>query len=56
MLTCLKQTDLNWSNFLYDDSERIIYLIDFGAARDYPKGFVDDYLRMIWMNTKRSKL
>lgn len=47
MLTCLKQTDPNWSNFLYDESEKMINLIDFGAARDYPKSFVDDYLRMV---------
>lgn len=41
------QTDPNWSNFLYDESEKSINLIDFGAARDYPKHFVDDYLRMV---------
>lgn len=47
MLTCLKQTDPNWSNFLYDEFEKVINLIDFGAARDFPKSFVDDYLRMV---------
>lgn len=41
------QTDPNWSNFLYDDTTKIINLIDFGAARDYPKSFVDDYIRMV---------
>ncbi|XP_047334040.1 protein ABC transporter 1, mitochondrial [Impatiens glandulifera] len=41
------QTDPNWSNFLYDDVTKCINLIDFGAARDYPKGFVDDYLSMV---------
>ncbi|XP_048141881.1 protein ABC transporter 1, mitochondrial [Rhodamnia argentea] len=41
------QTDPNWSNFLYDEATRTINLIDFGAARDYPKSFVDDYLRMV---------
>ncbi|KAI3449319.1 hypothetical protein Pfo_005984 [Paulownia fortunei] len=41
------QTDPNWSNFLYDEAEKSINLIDFGAARDYPKHFVDDYLRMV---------
>ncbi|XP_057964150.1 protein ABC transporter 1, mitochondrial isoform X2 [Malania oleifera] len=40
------QTDPNWSNFLYDEATGSINLIDFGAARDYPKIFVDDYLRM----------
>lgn len=41
------QTDPNWSNFLYDEATRTINLVDFGAARDYPKSFVDDYLRMV---------
>ncbi|XP_010240829.1 PREDICTED: protein ABC transporter 1, mitochondrial [Nelumbo nucifera] len=41
------QTDPNWSNFLYDEDTKVINLIDFGAARDYPKSFVDDYLRMV---------
>ncbi|XP_038682776.1 protein ABC transporter 1, mitochondrial-like [Tripterygium wilfordii] len=41
------QTDPNWSNFLYDETKKIMNLIDFGAARDYPKKFVDDYLRMV---------
>ncbi|XP_059625507.1 protein ABC transporter 1, mitochondrial isoform X1 [Cornus florida] len=41
------QTDPNWSNFLYDEATRSMNLIDFGAARDYPKSFVDDYLRMV---------
>ncbi|GBG83503.1 hypothetical protein CBR_g37217 [Chara braunii] len=30
-----------------DGFYRKIMLIDFGAARDYPKPFVDDYLRMV---------
>lgn len=41
------QTDPNWSNFLYDDTTRQFNLIDFGAAREFPKKFVDDYLRMV---------
>lgn len=43
----LVQTDPNWSNFLYDEATKLINLIDFGAARDYPKSFVDDYLGMV---------
>ncbi|KAF5937235.1 hypothetical protein HYC85_024741 [Camellia sinensis] len=39
--------DPNWSNFLYDEATRTTNLIDFGAARDFPKCFVDDYLRMV---------
>ena len=38
------QTDPNWSNFLYDPQKRRLNLIDFGAAKDYPKRFVDNYL------------
>ncbi|XP_021717795.1 LOW QUALITY PROTEIN: protein ABC transporter 1, mitochondrial-like [Chenopodium quinoa] len=41
------QTDPNWGNFLYNEATRVINLIDFGAARHYPKAFVDDYLRMV---------
>ncbi|XP_074292894.1 protein ABC transporter 1, mitochondrial-like [Silene latifolia] len=41
------QTDPNWSNYLFDEPTRMINLIDFGAARDFPKTFVDDYLRMV---------
>ncbi|RDX73850.1 Protein ABC transporter 1, mitochondrial, partial [Mucuna pruriens] len=40
-------TDPNWGNFLFDEATMTINLIDFGAARDYPKRFVDDYLRMV---------
>jgi aarF domain-containing kinase len=43
----LVQTDPNWSNFLYDDATKQFNLIDFGAARDFPKRFVDGYLRMV---------
>ncbi|XP_045807800.1 protein ABC transporter 1, mitochondrial [Trifolium pratense] len=41
------QTDPNWGNFLYNEDTKTINLIDFGAARDFPKSFVDDYLRMV---------
>ncbi|KAJ8455523.1 hypothetical protein OPV22_035110 [Ensete ventricosum] len=41
------QTDPNWGNFLFDETTKMINLIDFGAAREYPKNFVDDYLRMV---------
>ena len=41
------QTDPNWSNFLYDPETRTLNLIDFGAAKAYPKPFVDEYIRMV---------
>lgn len=41
------QTDPNWGNFLYDEHADQLHLIDFGAAKEFPKPFVDDYLRMV---------
>ncbi|KAG4393600.1 hypothetical protein GLYMA_03G124801v4 [Glycine max] len=41
------KTDPNWGENLFDEATKTIILIDFGAARDYPKTFVDDYLRML---------
>lgn len=41
------QTDPNWSNFLYDIDKDLLVLLDFGAARDYSKAFVDDYIEII---------
>ena len=41
------QTDPNWGNFLYDPARRCLNLIDFGAAREFPVAFVDDYVRMV---------
>jgi aarF domain-containing kinase len=42
------QTDPNWGNFLYDVNTKRTSLIDFGAAREYDKNFVDGYLRIVW--------
>lgn len=42
------QTDPNWSNFMYNASTDTIGLVDFGAAREYPKEFVDDYFNIVW--------
>ncbi|KAK9807341.1 hypothetical protein WJX73_003254 [Symbiochloris irregularis] len=41
------QTDPNWGNFMYDAPNRHLHLIDFGAATEYPKTFVDDYVQMV---------
>ncbi|KAK9815604.1 hypothetical protein WJX72_006628 [[Myrmecia] bisecta] len=49
------QTDPNWGNFLYDEETDTLNLIDFGAARSYPKPFVDDYLRMVHACATRNK-
>ncbi|TDH66940.1 hypothetical protein CCR75_001576 [Bremia lactucae] len=42
------QTDPNWSNFMYNASTDTIGLVDFGAAREYPQSFVDDYFHIVW--------
>ena len=41
------QTDPNFANFLYDAPSGKLTLIDFGAAKQYPVRFVDEYLRMV---------
>ncbi|EDO39580.1 predicted protein, partial [Nematostella vectensis] len=41
------QTDPNWSNFFYDPEADKIYLLDFGASREYSKSFVDHYIKII---------
>ncbi|XP_031559733.1 atypical kinase COQ8B, mitochondrial-like [Actinia tenebrosa] len=41
------QTDPNWSNFFYNPETKKIYLLDFGACREYSKKFVDKYIKII---------
>ncbi|KAK9961908.1 hypothetical protein ABG768_007306 [Culter alburnus] len=41
------QTDPNWSNFFYDSEQNKIFLLDFGACRDYPESFTDDYIEVV---------
>jgi aarF domain-containing kinase len=47
------QTDPNWSNFFYDSEHDRMNLIDFGACREYPKSFVDEYLRVVYHAAQR---
>lgn len=49
------QTDPNWGNFLYDMGNHTTYLIDFGAAREFSKSFVDGYLRIVCANANRDE-
>ena len=44
------QSDPNFGNFLYDDSGPVktVHMIDFGASRQYPKLFVDGYMKIVW--------
>lgn len=41
------QTDPNWTNFLYDRSDRKLRLLDFGASREYPAAFVEPYVELL---------
>ncbi|AYU83830.1 ABC1 protein, putative [Leishmania donovani] len=41
------QTDPNFSNFLYNAKDKRVYLLDFGASREYSREFVDDYLDVV---------
>jgi len=41
------QTDPNWANFLYDQQNDKIQLIDFGASREYTKEFMDGWFRLL---------
>ena len=49
------QTDPNWGNFLYDESAAKLNLIDFGAAREFPSKFVDNYLSMVKACAERDR-
>lgn len=49
------QTDPNFANFLYDAATRKLTLIDFGAAKEYPPEFVDQYLSMVAACAKRDR-
>ena len=41
------QTDPNWTNFLYNAGTNKLELLDFGASRDYPVAFIDQYVRLL---------
>ncbi|CAK7212341.1 hypothetical protein SEUCBS140593_001471 [Sporothrix eucalyptigena] len=41
------QTDPNWTNFLYNASTKKLELLDFGASREYPTEFIDQYVRLL---------
>ena len=41
------QTDPNWTNFLYNAKTNKLELLDFGASREYPPGFIELYIRVL---------
>ncbi|XP_012693393.1 atypical kinase COQ8B, mitochondrial [Clupea harengus] len=42
------QTDPNWANFFYNAEQDKVILLDFGACRDYPEKFTDDYVEVVY--------
>lgn len=42
------QTDPNFANFFYNPNTEILYLLDFGAARDFDEKFVENYYLTVW--------
>lgn len=41
------QTDPNWTNFLYNFKTNRLELLDFGASRDYPAEFIENYTKLL---------
>lgn len=41
------QTDPNPANFFYDLDRKRLHLLDFGAGRDFPEAFLDEYMQII---------
>lgn len=41
------QTDPNWTNFLYNPKFSKLELLDFGASREYPEAFVQQYVQLL---------
>lgn len=42
------QTDPNPANYMYNPVNKKLYLLDFGAAREYSDHFVKNYLKTVW--------
>ncbi|OTB07839.1 hypothetical protein M426DRAFT_317731 [Hypoxylon sp. CI-4A] len=41
------QTDPNWTNFLYNSKTNKLELLDFGASREFPQRFVEQYVGLL---------
>lgn len=51
----LVQTDANFANFLFRPSTSELVVLDFGATRDYPQAFRDDYRQLILSSFRRDE-
>ena len=54
-LLVINSSVLLFSFLSYDPNADKLNLIDFGAAREYPKEFLDEYLRMIYACASRNR-
>lgn len=50
------QTDPNWTNFLYNAATDKLELLDFGASREYPDRFVDEYVGLLAAASRGDRL
>jgi aarF domain-containing kinase len=41
------QTDPNWTNFLFNAEKNRLELLDFGASREYPAEFIEQYVQTL---------
>ncbi|KAK3997673.1 nuclear protein Es2-domain-containing protein [Cladorrhinum sp. PSN332] len=49
------QTDPNWTNFLYNAKDNKLELLDFGASREYPEGFIGLYIRLLEASSRKDR-
>lgn len=63
MRLCLKeisefrfmQTDPNWANFLYNEQNKTIELLDFGASIEYSKDFIRNYVKLLRASIQKDR-
>ncbi|SCU83957.1 LAME_0C07514g1_1 [Lachancea meyersii CBS 8951] len=63
MLLCLReiaefkfmQTDPNWANFLYNENNKTLELLDFGASRGFSEEFIRNYRRLLTAGSLRDR-
>jgi len=44
----MMQTDPNPANYLYDENQDVMNLLDLGAGRDFDEGFLSSYFQIVW--------
>jgi aarF domain-containing kinase len=49
------QTDPNWTNFLYNQQNNKLELLDFGASREYPERFITLYTKVLAAASRKDR-